>query len=59
MARLCEKCGRCHSLNTACPKKPTLKEIQAQSKKNTAKFLKTLNKAFESAKHSKLRFDKN
>ena len=38
MARICNKCHRIHDQRTACPKPPTLKQMQIK----TEQYLKTL-----------------
>jgi hypothetical protein len=50
MAKICDKCHRVHK--GECPKPPT----PAQMRRKTAKFLRTLEKAYKAAAKSKLRF---
>ena len=50
MAIICQKCHRVHK--GECPKPPTL----AQIRRETAKFIRTLEKAQKAARKSTLRF---
>ena len=50
MARICDKCHRCHT--GYCPKPPTLKQVR----KEVARFIKVLNKAENAASKSTTRY---
>ena len=50
MARLCDKCGRCHT--GECPTPPTAEEVSSE----TSEFIKKVESAHEATEGSKLQF---